>query len=166
MTEIWKDIEGYEGLYQVSNKRNVKSLNYRRTGRERIIKPRKDKNGYLRVVLCKDGECKTYLVHRLAASAFIPNPKELSQVNHRDENKQNNCTENLEWCSSEFNVNYGTRNEKVGKSLSRPIKCVETGTLYASAKEAHEKTGINMGNISSCVNGKKNIARRYHWIKV
>ena len=122
MIEIWKDIEGYENLYQVSNLGRVKSLNYNHTGKEKIMKAKKDK-GYLRVQLYKDGKPKFYSVHRLVATSFLPNPNNLSQVNHIDEDKSNNIVDNLEWCSAKYNSNYGTRIQRiVEKSLCCKIQ--------------------------------------------
>ena len=110
--ENWKDIEGYEGIYQVSDRGRVKSLNYNHTGKEKILKTRKVKERYLHVCLWKDGEYKFCFVHRLVAQAFIPNPKNYPIINHKDENPSNNCVGNLEWCSSEYNNNYGTKIER------------------------------------------------------
>lgn len=115
--EIWKDIPGYETLYQVSNFGNVKSLNYRGLEKEGILKSRKNGCGYMFVGLSKDGKEKNFRVHRLVAFAFIPNPKNLPCVNHKDENKENNTVDNLEWCTHEYNMNYGTRNERASKSM-------------------------------------------------
>lgn len=118
MTEIWKDIVGYEGLYQVSNLGNVKRLKgYKGRGKgyiveEHLIKPSINSNGYQNVVLCKNGKTKTFTMHRLVAIAFLYNSDNLPQVNHKDENKLNNCVDNLEWCDSKYNNNYGTRNKK------------------------------------------------------
>ena len=118
MTEIWKDIVGYEGLYQVSNLGNVKRLKgYKGRGKgyiveEHLIKPSISSNGYQNVVLCKNGKTKTFTMHRLVAIAFLYNSDNLPQVNHKDENKLNNCVDNLEWCDSKYNNNYGTRNKK------------------------------------------------------
>lgn len=114
--QIWKDIEGYEGLYQVSNTGRVRSLNYRCTGETKTIKPRTSKLGYKGVNLCKNGKCKSCYIHRLVALAFIPNPNNYPVVNHKDENPKNNTVENLEWCTQEYNNNYGTRNEKLSKA--------------------------------------------------
>lgn len=161
MQEIWRDVEGYEGLYQVSNMRRVKSLNYNRSGKERVLKQRKNKWGYLRVVLCKDGDYKNYRTHRLVAQVFIPNPENYPEVNHIDEDKTNNAVDNLEWCSSKYNCNYGTRNEKI----SRPVICIETGEVFNSFAEAQKKTGIDASSICKCARHKKRryTAGRCHW---
>lgn len=145
MLEIWKPIKGYEN-YMVSSLGNVKSLNYNRTEKEQILKPGKDKTGYLFVWLCKEGIRKKCLVHRLVAETFIDNPNNLPCVNHKDENKQNNCLSNLEFCSYKYNSNYGTRNERTSKSMtnnpkrSTPIKCLDLETnketIYPSINEA------------------------------
>ena len=114
---VWKDIPGYEGLYQVSDTGQVRTLNYRRTGQTKILKPGYTKDGYTIVVLCKDGKGKTYTVHRLVALAFIPNADNLTEVNHKDENKTNNHVSNLEWCDRTYNNNYGTRNKRASKTM-------------------------------------------------
>ena len=165
MQEIWRDIEGYEGLYQVSNMRRIKSLNYNKSGKEGILKLRKDKDGYLQLQLHKEGECKDYKVHRLVGQTFLENLEGLPEINHKDEDKTNNCVENLEWCSSEYNKNYGTRNKRVSKSLSKPLMCVETNEIFNSAQEAQEQTGIDASSIGKCANHRKyfRTARRLHW---
>lgn len=155
--EQWKPIQGYEGLYEVSNKGRVKSLGNggknQYSNKEIYKVPIKLSNGYLRVNLCKDGKIKSYLVHRLVANAFIPNPDNLEQVNHKDENKHNNNVENLCWCSAKENSNYGTRNERISSSLtnhekfSTIIKCfnLETNkiTYYSSIHEASRYFKVN-----------------------
>ena len=127
MVEIWKDIDGYENLYQVSNIGRVKSLettkgkgagNYARE--ERILKMGKAR-GYYRVALCNKGEIQQFSVHRIVAQAFIENPNKLPQVNHKDENKLNNHVDNLEWCTQRENLNYGTRAERIGFFHSKPV---------------------------------------------
>lgn len=116
--EVWKDIKGYEGLYMVSSFGNVKSLNYRRSGIAKNLKLKNTTNGYKAVILAKEGKHKDRMVHRLVAEAFIPNPKNLPQVNHKDEDKHNNRVENLEWCTAKYNSNYGTGKERMAKSLT------------------------------------------------
>ena len=102
--EHWKDIDGYDGLYQVSDLGRVRSLKF---GKTRIRRPRIDRYGYLQVGLCKDGKETKFRVHRLVANAFIPNNNILNdQVNHKDENKQNNRASNLEWCDRYYNMHY------------------------------------------------------------
>ena len=162
--EVWKDIQGYEGLYQVSNMGRVKSLE--RTvwnGRsyykapERILKAGKAR-GYLRVMLCKDGKGKWYPVHRLVAIAFIPNPDNLPEVNHKDENKQNNCVENLEWCTRQYNVEYSKAKVVIGiNKISGLI------LEFPSAYEASRQTNINRGNICNCLKGRIKSAGGYVW---
>lgn len=124
MQEIWKDIKGYEKLYQVSNLGRIRSLDRiilqyngyddgERLYKGKILKPCIKPNGYSQVGLWKDKKVKWFIIHRLVAETFIPNPENKPQVNHKDENKQNNNIKNLEWCSCSYNINYGTRNDKV-----------------------------------------------------
>ena len=114
--QIWKDIPNYEGKYQVSNTGRVRSLNYNRTGKIKVRKQGKDKLGYKSVFLCKDGKNKGYLVHRLVALAFIPNPNNYPVINHKDENPSNNYYKNLEWCTQEYNCNYGNCRKKMSEA--------------------------------------------------
>ena len=107
--EIWKDIKGFEGHYQVSNFGRVKSIKFRK---ERILKPANNGCGYLYVNLSKNGKYNIYLIHRLVALIFISNPNNLPEINHRDEDKTNNKVENLEWCDRKYNMNYGTRTQR------------------------------------------------------
>ena len=160
MTETWKSIAGYEGLYEVSDLGRVKSLWY---GKEKILKPQKDSSGYLLVGLCKNGHKKKTLVHRIVAEAFIPNPKGLATVNHKDEVKTNNTVSNLEWMSREDNVAY-SQPHRAKRSVQMFDK--STGELLAtfpSINEAERVTGINKGNISSCCLGKYKSAGGYIW---
>ena len=168
MTETWKAIVGYEGLYEVSDQGRVKSLNYNHTGTEKILKPHKTRDGYLQVSLCKDGHIKRTYVHRLIAEAFIPNPLGLETVNHKDEVKTNNVASNLEWMSQKDNNNYGTRNKRVGEAHSKQVQMFDkqTGELLATFPSAHEAervTGIDQGNISKCCNGNRKSAGGYIW---
>jgi hypothetical protein len=120
MKEIWKEIKDYEGLYQISNLGRVKSLEKKvgfRKRKEKILKQHFDKDGYVKVYLCKNSKVKFLSVHRLIAQAFIPNPDELPQINHKDENKANNKIENLEWCTCKYNINYGTRTKRQKETI-------------------------------------------------
>lgn len=143
--EIWKDIAGYEG-YQISNHGRIKS--HFKTAR--ILKPYLNTDGYLNIDIKK----KQYKVHRLVAEAFIPNPENLPQVNHKDENKTNNNVTNLEWCTAEYNINY---------SHSKQIICIETGQTYSSIKDAALQLNLNSSYISNACKGRYKTAYGYHW---
>lgn len=181
--EIWKDIKGYKGYYQVSSLGRVKSLSRYRPAyinnnnkillKEKILKPTIYTNGYEYVSLSKNGERKNYMVHRLVAETFLDNPDNLSCVNHKDENKLNNQVNNLEWCSYKYNANYGTAIKRSAETRSklllehnprsRIVICVETGINYKSTREAGRQTGISCQNISKCCLGKRNTTGGYHW---
>ncbi len=163
VNEIWKDIEEYEGLYQVSNIGRVKSL-YRivEGGRsknqvvpERILSTPVNSRGYPIVMLRNRGKKKSINVHRLVAMTFIPNPNRLPQVNHRDEDKCNNHVSNLEWCNSQYNNTYGTAQNRSSRTKKIPVlKCDDDGNVlaeYESALDAEKETGISRAHISqSC----------------
>lgn len=165
--EEWRDIEGYIGLYQVSTWGRVKSLNYNKTGKERILKLRDNGRGYLFVSLCKDGKSKQYYIHRLIACAFIPNPHGYNEINHLDECKSNNFVENLEWCSKSHNVNYGTRNKRMAEKLSLPVIGIDctTGLIleFPSIREASRQTGTDKSHICACCKGKLKSSGGYIW---
>lgn len=171
--EQWKDIIGFEGKYQVSDLGRVKSLNYHREGKGRVLVGNKLKSGYLRVCLWKDGKMKNYLVHRLVTEAFLPNPDNLPQVNHKDECKTNNAVSNLEWCDVAYNNSYGTKTERIAKALTNhPTKSRSVfqytldGSLvrlYPSAHEAERMTGYPHSNISACCNGKYKTMYGFVW---
>lgn len=115
--EIWKPIKDYETRYQISNMGNIKSF-YR--GKETLLKPQLNNTSpYLMIGLFKNNKLKRYLIHRLVAQHFIPNPDNLPEVNHKDENKYNNCADNLEWCTHKYNTNYGTRGDKISEKLMK-----------------------------------------------
>ena len=163
--EHWKEIAGYEGLYEVSDQGRVKSLNF---GKERILKPRKNTVGYLGVGLRKDGQRKFLLVHRLVAESFIPNPNNLETVNHKDEVKTNNVADNLEWMSLKDNLNYGTHNKRSAEKRSKPVLMFDKKTCkpmktFPSTMEAMRVTGIANSSISACCLGKLKSAGGYVW---
>ena len=169
--EVFRDIEGYEGMYQVSNKGRVKSLNYHRSGEERILMPQTTTNGYLKICLRKNGKIKTYNVHRLVAQAFIDNPDNLPQVNHKDEDKTNNNVDNLEWVTAKENCNYGTRNKRMSKTQGIPIDMLnkqgEFIRQFQSGMEAERWlrangfSKANSGNITNCCKGNPRYTNAY-----
>lgn len=163
MKEIWRDIEGYEGLYQVSSLGRVKSFNYRHTCKESILKAGVTSNGYLFVCLYKDGKSKTHRIHRLVATAFIPNPDNLPEVNHKDEDKTNNACYNLEFCSRQYNMNYGTCKIRGAEKQSKQVLCIETGKIYPSTRQVEREFGFHSGNISHACRGNQKTAYGFHW---
>ena len=153
MKEIWKDIEGYEGLYKVSNFGRVK-----RVTTDRILKGSEDSWGYLKVNLSKNNIKSQQIIHRLVAQAFIPNPDNKSQVNHIDENKTNNMVSNLEWMTAKENSNHGTRNERVSKTqsiaiIATNIKTGESQEFYGS-NECARQLGLHDSNITHVLKGR------------
>lgn len=168
MNEIWRDITGYED-YQISSWGRVKSLKY---GKERILKPTKDSSGYLQVGLCKNGQRKPFKVHRLVAMAFIPNPDNLPEVNHKNEIKTDNRVENLEWCTQLFNIRYGTGikrrsekqiNGKCSKSVYQHTLNGEFVAEYPSLAEVERQLGYNHSKTTLVCNGKRKTAYGYVW---
>ena len=167
--EQWQPVSGYEGLYEVSSLGRVKSLWF---GKEKILKPNKDKYGYLQVNLYKDRKMKSFKIHRLVATAFIPNPLGLPEINHLDENKANNVVGNIEWASRWRNTHYGTRNERVAAAFSKAVEASkypdfsEICLRFASTREA-DRNGYSHGNVSACCNGcycsKGNFYKNLYW---
>lgn len=173
--EVWKDVVGYEGFYQVSNEGNVRSVerivpfgNRTRTVPSKTRVQAKDKRGYSTVMLSKNNKLKNAKVHRLVAEAFIDNPDALPEVNHKDENKQNNHVSNLEWCEHIYNTVYGTKLERQREKKSIPIiqfdKKGNKLKEYDSAMQAeHEVNGKFTGNINKCLKGEIKTAFGYIW---
>ena len=150
--EFWKDIEGYEGLYQVSNTGQIKSLKI-----NRIRKPRPNNNGYLLIDLHKNGEKKTYQVHRLVAEAFLSNEEELPEIDHINNDRQDNRVCNLQWISHVENL----RKRQAGIAIPRKVQCLETGEIFESSAAAaksvdrHETTmGKHLRGLTQICAGK------------
>ena len=171
MDEVWKDIyfedDGviwdFRGLYQVSSKGNIKSLNYNHTRKEKTLKSFQNKNGYSLVKLYKDGKIKQFLVHRLVANMFITNDdkEHKIEVNHIDEDKTNNSSSNLEWTTSKQNSNHGTRNERLakssGKSRSKKVigySLTSTKVIILKSTQQAKKFDLNQSAICACCKGK------------
>lgn len=156
MTEKWRDVIGYEGIYKVSNFGRVKN--------RRGIKSQQDNGkGYMMVHLSKNAKLRWCLVHRLVAQAFIDNPDNKATVNHKDGNRANNNVNNLEWASySENNLHsYQCNGKKPARA--KAIYCVETGEVYSSSYEASRRTGFVQTSINRCVNGRQKTVRGTHW---
>lgn len=176
---VWKDIKGYEELYKISNYGKVFSKI-----KNRILSPYKV-NGYLQIDLYRNAKRKHCRIHRLVAEAFIPNPNNHPIINHKDEDKINNHTSNLEWCTNEYNSNYGTRNSRIGEKNkgkkisieqkkrisklnkgkrkggenpnSKKVICITTGERFDCMLDAKRKYKISSGsNIISCCRGRRN----------
>ena len=158
MEEIWRDIKGYEGKYMVSNLGRVKSLNYNKTGKEKILKGVDNGRGYLILNLYRGGKGKTCRINRLVAQAFIENPQNLPEVNHKDEDRTNNRVDNLEWCTTQYNVEYSQAKAVIGINKVSGL-IVE----FPSLMEASRQTGIDQGNICHCLKGRQKSAGGYYW---
>lgn len=166
--EVWRPVVGYEGWYEVSNIGRV-----RRCG-GRVLTNLQGSRGYELVNLSVRGKTRLWLVHRLVAMAFVPNPCGFDVVNHLDENKTNNRANNLEWTTLAENFNYGTARMRSGIGVSKywashkhprekSIRCVETGDVYRGIHDASRKLKITPSNISMCLHGHRNTAGGYHW---
>ena len=171
MEEIWKDVVGYGGAYQVSNYGNV------RNAKGNILKPQPRRHGYLSVWLyggehLKERNGKAFSIHRIVADAFLPNPDNLLEVNHIDENKQNNRADNLEWCSHKDNSNHGTRGERIGvankngarsKAICQYSLDGKFVARFESLHEADRQTGISYKSIWNALNGRDKTSHGYIW---
>ena len=154
-----KDIKYYEGLYAITEKGEVWS--YRSN---KFLKPEKTKTGYMRIELNINGKSSRYFIHRLVAETYIENPNNLSCVNHKDENKENNHKDNLEWCDYKYNNNYGNRIEKAAEAHRKPVKQLtmdgELIKVWSSATEASNFIGVQ---VYRAANGSRKSAGGYKW---
>ena len=176
MTTEWKDVKGYEGLYMVSNKGEVKSLprivHIKSRGTESetfrrgvLLKSDINNSGREQVRLYREGRVQICLVHRLVAMAFIPNPLNLPQINHKDENPLNNRVDNLEWCTAQYNGSYGTRPSKFMHRVSQYTLQGEKVASYKSLEDAAKAVGCHYTQISHCCSeeGKEKTAKGFIW---
>lgn len=171
--EVWKDVEGYNGDYQISNLGNVKSFKYKKP---RILKPHYDKRGYARLILRKDNNDFGHYIHRLVAQAFIPNPNNYPEVNHKDENPRNNTISNLEWCTKKYNNNYGTKIERT-KANTNYLEIADKNSIpvlqydlqgnfikkWKSANECKRTLGYDNSFIAKCCRGEMYTAYKHIW---
>ena len=157
----WRDVIGYEGLYQVSEDGDILS-----TVRKKhiILKPKLDKYGYLTINLYKNGIRKTHKIHRIVAAAFLEDYDESLCVNHINEIKTDNHYSNLEPCTIAYNNNYGTRNDRSAEAHKKKVRCVELDMEFNSLLDAAAYVGASFQNISACLRGKQKKCSGYHWI--
>lgn len=154
-----KDIKGYEGLYAVTSCGKVWS--YRRN---KFLKVRDKGDGYKKVTLTdRNGKAMDRSIHRLVANAYIPNPNNLPEVNHKNEDRAKNNVQNLEWCTRQYNITYGTRASKFIKALGVEVVCLETGIIYESASAAGRALNIHISAITRAIRCPNYTANGYHW---
>lgn len=180
MEEVWRDVKGYEELYQVSNLGRVKSLarkSKRNTFKEKMLKQRLSAYGYLVLALYKNNIQRKFAVHQLVAAAFIENPNSKPTVNHIDENKTNNHAENLEWATYKENANHGTRNERIKiTNRANPDRCAKqrkpvdqydiNGNLmntWSCAAAVSKFFNVDRSEITQCCKGKRKQCKNYFW---
>lgn len=169
---IYQEHPIYKGIYVskdgwVWNRRDIG----KKKGKPR--KGSKDRYGYLQICFLDNGKAKFYKVHRLVAETFLPNTNNLPQINHLNEDKTDNRIENLEWASAKYNVNFGTRNERVSKSLighhntpKKPVISIDKDgneTYYPSAMDAEKQLGVSQAHICKCCNGKLKTSGGKRW---
>lgn len=176
--EEWRDIKNFEGIYQVSNLGRIKSMTrvitysngVKHLTKGKVIKPILDTYGYYRITLYKNGKAYQRLWHRVVAEAFVPNPNNFSEINHKNEVRTDNRVENLEWCTKGYNNNYGNHNSNLSLSKRKSIYQIDDSNnvikKWNSINEALEGLGLpqnNHGNISACLHGRIKHAYGYRW---
>jgi hypothetical protein len=157
--ETWKSIKGYEDIYKVSNLGRVKRLKGYGSKNDKILKQRSGKRGYYYINLCKNGKPKSQKIHRLVADAFIPNPNNKPQVNHKDGNKLNNNGKNLEWVTNKENILHG-------KQYKGKVYCFNNKKIYFSSVEAATDLKISNGHLSEVINKKRDAYKGYRFIRI
>lgn len=178
--ELWKPIEGYEGLYEVSNFGRIKALDrthiqkgnkgcvYSHVYKGRIMKPILSKGDkYYSIALYKKGKMTKYNIHKIVAKAFIPNPDNLPQINHKDENKANNRADNLEWCTALYNLTFGSRLDRIADKKAKKVALLnEDGkpvAIFSNISKIEREYGICHSNIVAVCKGKRKRAGGYRW---
>lgn len=174
--EVWRDILGFEHNYQVSNLGRIRTKDrYVRIGggkerfvKGRIVKPTICTNGYYEIQMHINGKRKIKLLHRAVGEAFIPNPNNLPQINHKDENPANNSADNLEWCTPRYNANYGTRNQRMVKDkYLKPVFMMDKeGNIlkrFNSIGDAVRETGADISSLIRVCKGRQNTCVGYKW---
>ena len=169
MEKLWKEIPGTDGKYLISTDGEVMAISRRvsfgarnRWTETKILTPRDNGKGYLELEFFG----KHHYIHRLVAEAFIPNPYNFPCINHKDENKENNSVENLEWCDYSYNTNYGTRTKRAKEKRFGDrfvVINLDTGDVYQTPKDASRATGIHNDSISRVCKGKSKTAGGYRW---
>ena len=152
---IMKEIQGFEGLYAVTDEGQVWSYHSKK-----YLQPQIVGDGYCQIALYKNGDKHRYYVHQLVAMTFLPNPLGYREINHKDEDKTNNRLDNLEWCDRSYNMTYG----KLKNYYSRKVYCVETDTVYDRERAAAEALGVRQGNISGVIRGRTKQTGGYHFM--
>ena len=189
MVEEWRDVVSFEGAYQVSNLGRVRSLDreipYVNNGtptvlhyKGKVLKPKPDQDGYLRVSLKFGKKVKLAGIHRLVAQAFLPNPDNLPCVNHKDYHRDNNCVDNLEWCTVDYNNHYSENENRrphdmyvrAGKATAKytahPVKCIQTGRVFSSMIEAERQLGLVSGAVCYSIQLNKPTKEGYTFEKL
>ena len=186
--EVWRDVVGYEDLYEVSNMGRVRSKPRRllvHRGRDtywidvggKVVSGQERRHGYLSVCLygrpSRNGRFTQKSIHRLVAEAFLQNPNNYTEVNHKDENKKNNCVDNLEWCNHCYNSNFGTRNARLGatntnnpktsKAVAQYTMDGELVAVYPSLGEV-KRHGYWHGNVLKCIQGRAGYSHAHGYI--
>ena len=155
-----KDIKGFEKEYAITEDGKVWSYKSKK-----FLAPHIVNSGYYQIRLCKDGIYHRYYLHRLVCEAYIPNPDNLPEVNHKDENKTNNHMDNLEWCTHSYNNNYGTHSKRAGEKHRRPVYCIELDKAFTSMRIAADELNLNYQILSFVLSGKyrNKTCGGYHW---
>lgn len=158
MSRQWRDIAGYEGLYQVSDDGKIRNAK-----RRRFLRPNIKKTGYAQVTLCKEGVCAYYSVHRIVASAFLANPCGLPQVNHKNGVKTDNRVANLEWCDAAENQRH--RRQVLGQmgENQKAVICLDTGEIWGAVYLASQALGVHRTAISMVCHGRRKTAGGLHF---